>query len=300
MILAKKLCFFGLYLIFLSSFLLGLSTRPYIPVPTADIGYKPLREIDIARGDLSSPLQFVTDEKYYYVIDNFTQSLYKFDQEGDLITKIDRLKGESFQPAGLVLDQNYLYLLDKSGVLHKFNKDLDLQDVYDTDIADKEKFFADPRGMAIDMNNDIYVVDNGMNMFLKLNMLGAVEWRRGLFGSSAESLNGPVDIAVDDHLNIYVLDAGNRRVKVYDQNDLLYMTNDLLEPRGLAVEPNGERCYVADFGRKAVAVFAGKRLAGFITNFKREDIFPQDVCRVGAVLYVLDSQRRKILLYAID
>lgn len=298
--LTKRLCFFGMNFILISGFLLGFSAQPYSSALTANIGYKPLLEIDISRGDLSNPVQFVVDDKYYYVLDNFTQALYKFDQEGDLITKVDRLKGDTFQPAGLAIDQNYLYLLDKNGVIHKFNKSLDLQEVYDTDISNKERFFSDPRAMTIDINKDIYVVDNGMNTFLKLNMLGVVEWQRGLFGSSAEALNGPVDIAVDEHFNIYVLDAGNRRVKVYDQTELLYVLNELIEPRGIAVTSAGKQVFIADFGRKALVVYADKTLTGMITNYKGGDIFPQDVYCMNSTLYVLDSQRRKIFLYALD
>lgn len=283
------------------SVLWSFSAQPIDAVLTSNIGYKPLKEISIARGDLTSPVQFATDGKYYYVLDNFTQALYKFDQEGDLITKVDRLKGQAFQPAGLALDYDYLYLLDKNGILHKFNKSLDLQEVYDIDIIDKEKYFSDPRGITIDQNKDIYVADTGMNSFSKVNMLGTVEWQRGLFGSSAEALNGPLDIGVDQHLNVYVLDAGNRRIKVYDQTEYLYSLNDLRDPRGIAIATGKDSVvYVADYGRKAVMVFENKKQIGLIASYQGEEIYPQDVYCLGTTLYVLDTQQKRIFLYALE
>lgn len=283
------------------SFLWSFSTQPYNIALTNNISYKPLNEIDISRSNVVSPVQFVFDGKYFYVIDSFTQTLYKFDQEGDLITKIDRLKGQAFQPAGLALDYDYLYLLDKNGILHKFNKSLDLQEVYDLDIRDKEKYFSDPRGLTIDDNKDLYTVDSGMNTFIKINMLGIVEWQRGLFGSSPESLNEPLDIAVDAHFNIYVLDSGNHRVKVYDQTEFLYAVNQLNDPRGISVRGGADNSFfVADYGRKAVDVFKNRELVGFITNYKDRDIFPQDVFCLDKTLYVLDSAQKKIFLYDLE
>jgi len=129
--------------------------------------------------------------------------------------------------------------------------------------------------------------------------LGAVEWRRGLFGSSIESLNGPIDIALDEHFNIYVLDAGNRRVKVYDQTEYLYAFNELIEPRGIAVNESGDIVFVADYGRKAVNIYRQKKFDCALTSYAGKELYPQDVFWLGSILYVLDSQQKKIFCYGL-
>ena len=78
--------------------------------------------------------------------------------------------------------------------------------------------FLSPRGIAIDENGNVYVVDSGNNRVVQLfNPKKEVRWVRSFTGKSATDpgLLAPSQAALDGAGRIYITDTGNRRIVVF-------------------------------------------------------------------------------------
>jgi DNA-binding beta-propeller fold protein YncE len=80
---------------------------------------------------------------------------------------------------------------------------------------------SDPQGVAVDESTgDVYVVDRGNNRVEVFSASGTFISAFGTAGSGNGQLNGPTQIAVDNSSglpgDVYVLDAGNHRVEVFN------------------------------------------------------------------------------------
>jgi DNA-binding beta-propeller fold protein YncE len=120
--------------------------------------------------------------------------------------------------------------------------------------------FADPRGVAIDSQGNLYVADAGSHRVVKLSQAGQTlaEWRLG-----AEDRSTPAGIALDADGNVYVADWQAGQVfKLAPTGTLLAQwgapgsTPGAFDgPRGLAVDADGN-VYVADSGNQRVQKLA--------------------------------------------
>lgn len=152
--------------------------------------------------------------------------------------------------------------------------------------------FNGPVDLALDLNGNLYVSDQGNNVIRKIDAGGNVTTLAGdgtpgykNDAAAKAQFNGPQGIAVDNVGNVYVADAGNhviRKIGV-DGNVTTYAgdgtsgykdgsasTAEFSTPNGLAVD-KARNIYVADYGnhviRKiaangAVSTFAGKGTPG--------------------------------------
>jgi DNA-binding beta-propeller fold protein YncE len=78
--------------------------------------------------------------------------------------------------------------------------------------------FLSPRGIAIDENGNVYVVDSGNNRIVHLfNPKKEVRWVHAFTGRSATDpgLLAPSQAALDRAGRIYITDTGNRRIVVF-------------------------------------------------------------------------------------
>lgn len=138
--------------------------------------------------------------------------------------------------------------------------------------------FDAPRGIAVDRQGSIFVVDTVNTRLQKFDAQGAFQWMVGGAGNGpgqfarVQNGPGPTGIAVDNQGSIYVADTWNHRiVKLDPQGKFLTAwggffntqgnadlnrqhPRDFYGPRGLAVGPDGA-LYVTDTGNKRVLVF---------------------------------------------
>ena len=210
-----------------------------------------------------------------YVADSITDRIRKITQNGTVSTIISK------QSIGVVLDSSgNLYFSDVFN--HKIRKIT--PDGVMTTLAGggtngktsgnasgtgKEALFKNPRGLAIDSSNNIYVCDSGNNTIRVINPSGVVTLYAGsfnLFGNTdgnkdtAARFNNPCGIFRTSNGDIYVSDTSNHRIRKITSstgivstiagNGIGYANGNgtaalFSEPNGIVVDSNGN-IFVAD------------------------------------------------------
>ena len=76
--------------------------------------------------------------------------------------------------------------------------------------------FARPKGVGLDSEGHIYIVDAAFNNVQIFEKEGAILMAFGSYGSGRGQVILPAGMAVDNEDFIYVVDSWNRRVNVYE------------------------------------------------------------------------------------
>lgn len=170
---------------------------------------------------------------------------------------------------------------------------------------------AQPLGMSLDHAGNIYIADTGNHRVLKLNAQSRLVREVGGFGFGEQQFDRPVDVWVDNGLNVFVADYNNRRLQRYDK-DLnfisTYANDEALEanlhfgyPAALALSAQGE-LFVADHEFNRVLRFEalGRPKASFGDFNWGEAGLERPakilITRKGEV-WVSDSLRHAIMIY---
>ena len=167
-------------------------------------------------------------------------------------------------PSGVTVDKNgYIYVADSQNqrvqiysASRAYVATLGIPGVSGSDNA----HFNDPRDVAVDTNGTIYVADQGnhrVQVFTASRTFSRSIGETGVTGNDFGHLSswGPHRLAVDAQNRIYVSDAGNQRVQVFDSTGAYLTTvggasgtgsNQFSGPMGVAIGPDGA-LYVADY-----------------------------------------------------
>lgn len=118
-------------------------------------------------------------------------------------------------------------------------------------------FIKTPRGMAVDAQGNLHVVDASLNRILKITPDGDFSRIAGTdFGGFSgddgpaieASLTFPDDLVIDRNGNIFFSDSGNAVIRKIDTNGIITtFANEVIVPFGLALDPEGN-IFVADGG----------------------------------------------------
>ena len=138
--------------------------------------------------------------------------------------------------------------------------------------------FEAPRGVAVDGEGNVYVVDTANTRLQKFTADGVFQWSVGGPGSGPgqfariQNGPGPTGIAVDNDGHVYVADTWNHRVVKLDSQGRFVTAwggfvntqgdqevgqrhpREFYGPRGVAIGPDNN-VYVTDTGNKRVLVF---------------------------------------------
>lgn len=158
----------------------------------------------------------------------------------------------------------------------------------------------------------IYVADITARVIVVFDMPRHKVFRMGV--REPGNLAKPSGLALDNEMNVYVADATNRKIYVYDALGLFQRTvggpEDLDRPTGVAVSGDGERIYAVDRGHNEndqhhVVVYdkEGKKLQVIGTRGNAEGQFNvplQAVVGPGDILYVLDSGNFRVQAFDRD
>jgi uncharacterized protein (TIGR03663 family) len=127
---------------------------------------------------------------------------------------------------------------------------------------------ANPSGVAVDGEGNLYVLDSGNARIQKFAPDGRPLKATGDVGSGEGEFNQPADLAIDAEGDVYVIDTWNHRVQKFDA-DLTFITawggptKDLVNPgdyemwgpRSIAVDGDGN-VWVVDTGTQRVRKFS--------------------------------------------
>ena len=167
-----------------------------------------------------NPITIAVDSKgFVYVVDNDNNNVQKFDSDGKFVSKwISKNDFDSMfsQPYGIAIDSNdnvYVVsqghgkikkLLDSGYIAHSFGK-LGYQD---EDFKYPNGEFGKPTHIAIDSNDNVYVIDYGANTIQKFTSDGVFLSKWGSEGTKNGQFSTMLGIATDSIDNVYILDEG--------------------------------------------------------------------------------------------
>lgn len=106
---------------------------------------------------------------------------------------------------------------------------------------DRRNRISRPRGIKVDSENNIWVVEGRVDRVIKISPSGDKLFEIGGFGYSDQQLKDPTQISIDGAGDIYIADRGKARIAVYDRlgSFLKEIKNHLKSPSGVEVDPDG-------------------------------------------------------------
>jgi DNA-binding beta-propeller fold protein YncE len=252
-----------------------------------------------------------------YVTDGLNRRVVKFSGSGTYLTQWGSLgsgNGQFSEPEGIAVDSsNNVYVTDAwygnyDHRVEKFSSNgtyLTQWGSYGTNNGQ----FENPKGIAVDSGNNVYVADYNNSRIEKFNSSGTYLTQWGI-GGPIGLFCEPEGIAVDSSNDVYVVDNYNSRMEESDSSGN-YLTQwgsrgegngQLLDPVGVAVDP-GNHVYVADWGNNRIEKFSSS--GTYLTQWGTggpNGLFSEPegiaVDSSGNFIYVADSGNSRIEVYA--
>ncbi|MDI6780865.1 MAG: SMP-30/gluconolactonase/LRE family protein [bacterium] len=162
-----------------------------------------------------------------YVVDRGNNCIQRFNNNTgmfvDLLSKYSFEKGKFNSPVDMSFDSNgNMFVVDKNNHrIQKFDKNGNVITAWGGKSSAIELGkFDSPAGIAIDKGNSdkVFVVDSYNNRIQRFYNTGVnIDYFGKLGGKNSEFAN-PQDIAIDSTGNIFVVDAANKRIQVFDRD----------------------------------------------------------------------------------
>lgn len=238
-----------------------------------------------------------------YVVDYQNHRVQKFTRDGLFITKWGSQgqcigptgckDGDFYLPDGIALDGNEnVYVSDANHRIQRFTSTgLFLGKLGSRGAGQGQ--FEYPKGMTIDKQNHLYVVDefNNRIQHFDANFNWLAVW--GNQGGNARQLAQPGGAAADSSGNLYVADTGHHRIQKFGA-DGAWQSNfgsqgaangQFNQPRAVAMDSQGN-LYVADTGNHRIQKFSNSGL--FIKAWGNQGVGPGQFISPSGV--AVDSQ----------
>src|SRR5437588_608595 len=169
--------------------------------------------------------------------------------------------------------------------------------------------FNIPYGVAVDSNQNLYVVDTGNQRIQVFDSAGNFKFRFGNSGAGNSQFNFPRGVAVDSSQNIYVADAGNHRIQVFDSAGNFKFkfgsfgsgNGQFNSPYGIAVD-SSKNIYVVDTFNNRIQVFDSAGNFNFLSGSagpgNGQFTLPQGIAVDSSQsIYVADTSNNRIQLF---
>lgn len=167
--------------------------------------------------------------------------------------------------------------------------------------------FSKPRGIAVNRNGEVYVVDSDNHRIQYFDRNGSFRGSWGSQGSRPEQFSHPWGIAINSKNEVYVADTNNDRVSVFNSSGILLRTHtagdQIRRPRGIAINRAGYLA-VANAGSHTVLLLSpqGKLISRFGGKGARmgEFNYPSDVAFLGDnEIFVADKDNNRLQVISI-
>lgn len=120
-----------------------------------------------------------------------------------------------------------------------------------------------PKGVTVDYEGNVYVVDTGNHRIVKFNSSGTYQTSWGSYGTTTTDFNSP-EGATSSASILYVADTGNNRIKLYKTDGTFLSafggigtgSAQFVYPKGIAVDEPNNAIYVADTGNNRIQKFS--------------------------------------------
>jgi len=172
--------------------------------------------------------------------------------------------------------------------------------------------FKMPRGIAVDSNGNIYVVDTDNHRIQKFSPGGKWLTSWGGKGSGQGQLRNPYGIAIDEADHIYVADTNNNRIQIFRPDGtwiaawgkMGYGKGQFLSPQGIGIDASGN-VYVLDSANNRVQKF--QKDGTWIAAFDGSGLgttplrYPQGIAvDPSGTIYIADTQNHRIVVLSPD
>lgn len=156
-----------------------------------------------------------------------------------------------------------------------------------------------PRGLKVDSENNIWLVDGRADRVLKISAGGDRLFELGGFGYSTLQLKDPTQVDVNADGEIYIADRGKGRIAVFDRlgSFITEMRDHLKTPTGVAIDPDG-LILVCDDTTNELGLYTpnGVRLSFFANASDGSTLRrPSDIAVSADTVFLLDSGNHRIL-----
>ncbi|WP_192868072.1 6-bladed beta-propeller [Calderihabitans maritimus] len=171
--------------------------------------------------EIKSPTGLFIEGNRLYVADNALNKIKVFSlQDGKKLLEFGETgtgKGEFQSPNAVWVAENRIFVSDTGNDrVQVFNKLGNFLMVLNDTDDDGGGLFVNPRGVAVDGRNTVYVVNNLTHEVFGFDMKsGQKIFTFGSMGSDAGQFYLPNGIFIDDQGRIYITDTVNQRVNVF-------------------------------------------------------------------------------------
>ncbi|MDD3146884.1 MAG: NHL repeat-containing protein [Candidatus Riflebacteria bacterium] len=156
-----------------------------------------------------------------------------------------------------------------------------------------------PRGIKVDSENNIWLVDGRADRVIKISSTGDRLFELGGFGFSTLQLKDPTQIDVNIQGEIYIADRGKGRIAVFDRlgSFITEMRDHLKTPTGVAIDPDG-LILVCDDTTDELGLYTPKGIrVAFIDRASDDSVFrkPSDIAVCEEKIFLLDTGNHRVV-----
>ncbi len=177
-----------------------------------------------------------------------------------------------------------------------------------------EGLFKNPHGLRIDHRGNLWTTDSETHLVLRFDPAGNITMvlgKNGLAGTgwfdrdyNLVLFNQPLDVALDKHGNIYVVDKGNSRIVKMDPNGALIKTwgqagtkqGEFKFAHSIVID-HKDRIYIADRENKRIQRFD---LDGAPLDQWTDIGYPYVMTLVDNHIWVTDARAEKVRQFDLD
>jgi DNA-binding beta-propeller fold protein YncE len=168
---------------------------------------------------------------------------------------------------------------------------------------DRRNRLSRPRGIKVDSENNIWVVEGRADRVLKISPSGDKLFEVGGFGWSSQQLKDPTQIDISaSGGEIYIADRGKGRIAVFDRLGafITEIRDHLKSPCGVAIDEDG-LVLVCDDQTNELGLYTpqGIRLS-FLNSCGEGTVFrrPADIAVTGSEIFMADSGNHRVLTFS--